>query len=123
MRQGRLGWILCALGLGLLVPAPAGAATAAGPGTTPLATWQAQGRVSALVISNGIVYLGGAFTSLMSHGSRSSMTRNHLAAINESTGQPTAWNPDVNGNVQSIKVIGSRVYVGGSFTSIRGTPR
>ena len=57
---------------------------------------------------------------LVSHGTRKTITRNHLAAINERTGAPLAWNPNVNGAVHSIRVIGTRVYVGGSFTSIGG---
>jgi hypothetical protein len=117
-----LRWIMGVFALGLLgLPAPAMAVPAAGPSGTPLVSWQAQGRVSAIAVSGGIVYLGGSFTTLSSHGTRSVVTRNHLAAINESTGKPTAWNPNVNGKVQSIRVIGKRVYVGGRFTSIGGT--
>jgi hypothetical protein len=100
---------------------PALAVPAAGPQNAPLPTWQAHGRVSALAIANGIIYVGGSFTQLESHGTRKTITRMHLAAINEATGAPTAWNPDVNGAVQVIRVIGKRVYVGGSFTSIGGT--
>jgi hypothetical protein len=100
--------------------APALALPTAAPQNAPLHTWQARGRVSALAIANGIVYLGGSFTQLESHGTRRTITRMHLAAINEATGAPTAWNPNVNGPVQVIRVIGKRVYVGGSFTSIGG---
>jgi hypothetical protein len=122
MRRPSVRVMACALGVAALWgPAPALAVPAAGPSSTPLATWQAQGRVSALAISNGVVYLGGSFTSLLSHGTRETITRHHLAAINEATGVPTAWNPNVNGAVGSIRVIGRRVYVGGSFTSIGGT--
>lgn len=111
----------CALaGLMFAQAGPALAVPAAGPASAPLPTWQAHGRVSALAIANGIVYLGGSFTVLESHGTRKTITRNHLAAINEATGAPTAWNPDVNGPVQVIRVIGKRVYVGGSFTSVGG---
>jgi hypothetical protein len=99
---------------------PAVAVPAAAPANAPLPTWQAHGRVSALAIANGIVYLGGSFTVLESHGTRKTITREHLAAIDEATGTPTAWNPDVNGAVQVIRVIGKRVYVGGSFTRIGG---
>jgi hypothetical protein len=112
---------LCALaGVVLGQPGPALAVPAAGPANAPLPTWQAHGRVSALAIANGIVYLGGSFTVLESHGTRKTITRQRLAAIDEATGAPTAWNPDVNGPVQAIRVIGKRVYVGGSFTSIGG---
>jgi hypothetical protein len=121
MRYRPLCWIMCALGLVLVAsPASALAVPASAPSSVPLATWQAQGRVSALAISNGVVYLGGSFTSLFSHGTRKTITRNHLAAINEKTGVPTAWNPNVNGAVHALKVIGKRVYVGGSFTRVGG---
>jgi hypothetical protein len=124
MRRPSVLVIVCAFGVaGLVGPASALAVPVAAPSNTPLGTWQAQDRVSALAISNGVVYLGGSFTSLTSHGSsRRTVTRNHLAAINEATGAPTAWNPNVNGAVHAIKVVGSRVYLGGSFTSIGGTP-
>ncbi len=106
--------------VGAAAPAPASAVPAAGPQSAPLATWQAQGRVRALAIANGVVYLGGSFTTLFSHGTRDTIVRHHLAAMNEATGAPTAWNPNVNGNVQTIRVIGKRVYIGGSFTSVGG---
>jgi hypothetical protein len=122
MRIRSLRCIVGVFGVALaFVPGSAMAVPAAAPSSAPLSTWQAQGRVSALAISNGIVYLGGSFTSLFSHGTRKGITRNHLAAIDEATGIPTAWNPNVNGPVHAIKVIGTRVYVGGSFTRIGGT--
>ncbi len=124
MRRSSVCVFVCALAAAALCgPASALAVPAAAPSSAPLATWQAQGRVSALAIANGVVYLGGSFTSLFSHGSpRKTVTRNHLAAVNEATGAPLAWNPNVNGAVHSIRVVGTRVYVGGSFTSIGGRP-
>jgi hypothetical protein len=92
----------------------------AAPSSAPLSTWQANGRVRAIAISNGIVYIGGSFTALMSHGTRRTVVRHHLAAIDQATGRPTAWNPDVNGPVEVLRVIGKRVYVGGKFTSVGG---
>jgi hypothetical protein len=92
----------------------------AGPQSVPVATWQAGGRVRTLAVANGVAYLGGSFTTLFSHGTRHTVIRNHLAAIDVSTGAPTSWNPDVNGPVRTIRVIGSRVYIGGSFTSVGG---
>jgi hypothetical protein len=121
MRRPSVLVVVCALGVAALGAVPASAVPVSAPSNAPLSTWEAQGRVSALAISNGVVYLGGSFTSLSSKGSgRKTVTRNHLAAIDEATGVPTAWNPNVNGPVRSIKVIGKRVYVGGSFTSIGG---
>jgi hypothetical protein len=105
---------------GAVTPTPASAAPMAGPQSAPMATWQAGGRVRTLAVANGIAYLGGSFTTLFSHGTRRTVVRNHLAAINVSTGAPTSWNPNVNGSVRIIRVIGNRVYIGGSFTSVGG---
>ena len=116
-------WAIGVCGLALVgAPATAAAATTAQPSNAPLATWQAQGRVSAIAISHGVVYIGGSFTSLSSHGTRRTITRNHLAAINEATGTPTAWNPNVDGPVRAIRVIGKRVYIGGAFARVGGRP-
>jgi outer membrane protein assembly factor BamB len=114
--------VIALAAVGAAAPAPASAAPAPVPSNAPLATWQAQGRVRTLAIANGVVYLGGSFTTLFSHGTRDTVVRHHLAAINEATGAPTSWNPNVNGNVQTIRVIGTRVYIGGSFTSVGGRP-
>lgn len=104
----------------LVGPASSQAAPLAGPANAPLTTWQAEGRVSTLAIANGVVYLGGSFSTLSSHGTRQTVTRQHLAAIDESTGKPTGWNPDVNGSVHALRVIGNRVYIGGNFSSVGG---
>ena len=47
-------------------------------------------------------------------------TRNHIAAINTTTGLATAWNPNANDRVSAIAVSGSDVYAGGNFTDIGG---
>jgi hypothetical protein len=121
MRKASACVFLCACSAAMLAgPPPLQAALSAGPANAPLPTWQAEGRVSVLAISNGVVYLGGSFTTLTSHGTRRTVTRHRLAAIDESTGKPTAWNPSVNGPVHALRVIGNRVYVGGRFTSIGG---
>jgi hypothetical protein len=117
----RLGCGVAVVFATVLVAGWADAAGSAGPSSAPLSTWQANGRVRAIAISNGTVYIGGSFTALMSHGARRSVVRHHLAAIDEATGRPTSWNPNVNGRVDVLRVIGKRVYLGGSFTSIGGT--
>jgi hypothetical protein len=111
--------IACAAAM-LVGPASASAVPTAGPANAPMPTWQAQGRVSALAIANGTIYLGGSFTSLFSHGTRKTVTREHLAAINQATGKPTSWSPSVNGTVHVMRAIGNRLYIGGSFTTVDG---
>lgn len=78
------------------------------------------GRVETLTASGGTVYVGGQFTEV------GGQPRKNLAAINGSTGAITSWNPTVDGvnsSVQTIKVSGGLVYVGGFFTSAGGQSR
>ena len=49
------------------------------------------GLVSALALSGNTVYVGGTFTSI------GGQSRNNIAALDASTGNATAWNPDATG--------------------------
>ena len=51
------------------------------------------------------------------------MTRHNAAAINATTGKLTAWNPNVTGRVDSIRIANHRAYLAGLFTAVRGQPR
>jgi Domain of unknown function (DUF5122) beta-propeller len=87
--------------------------------TSPIPTYQANGRVQVIAVANGTVYIGGTFTSVRPAGSGgSSTTRNHVAAFNEATGALLPWNPNVSGNVRAIEIVGSTAYLGGSFTRV-----
>jgi hypothetical protein len=100
------------------------AAEAAVVRATPVPTYQTNGRVNAIVIQNGVIYLGGRFTAVTPAGSTSgSVTRNHAAALSLATGQVLPWDPNVNGTVQSLAVGNGRVYLGGSFSNVGGTAR
>lgn len=70
------------------------------------------------------VLAGGSFTSV------GGVARKDLAAIDTTTGEATAWNPDVEPAfplmtlpVDALSVAGGAVYVGGSFSSVGGQPR
>ena len=45
------------------------------------------------------------------------------AAAVGTDGVLTSWNPQVGGNVNTLAVSGSTVYLGGGFISVGGTPR
>jgi hypothetical protein len=75
------------------------------------------GVVETLAIADGVVYVGGAFTSV------AGQPRNCLAAVRAVEGTATAWNPAPNSVVQVVRVDGDLVYAGGYFTTIAGQTR
>ncbi|MEI6842882.1 MAG: hypothetical protein WCK48_00005, partial [bacterium] len=72
--------------------------------------------VSALAISTSTntIFVGGTFTSI------GGQTRNNLAEISLSTGLATSWNPGSNGQVTTLALSTSTIYVGSLFGSIIG---
>lgn len=73
--------------------------------------------ISTLVISGSVVYVGGDFSYI------GGQPRNNIAALDASTGNATAWNPNANWWVYTIAVSGSVIYVGGDFDIIGGQVR
>jgi len=101
-------------------------------GTVPAnaaSSWQTNGAVSAIIAANGVVYLGGDFTSVRPPGAAAGsgeVARNHLAAFDASTGALiTSFNHNVNGAVKvlSMSADGQTLYAGGDFTTINGLTR
>jgi hypothetical protein len=74
------------------------------------------GEVHALAVNSGIVYLGGAFTSV------GGQPRTRLAAV-DSNGAVTGWAPTANDTVLALDAVNGTVYVGGRFTTINGSTR
>jgi hypothetical protein len=69
-------------------------------------------------VSDSIVYAGGDFTAV------GGQLRNRLAALDASSSNATAWDPNANGSVLSLLVSGTTLYVGGAFTTFaNGDPR
>ena len=69
-------------------------------------------NVRALAVAGSGVLVGGDQTAI------DLVTRNHVAALDEATGSPIAWNPNVNGPVNAIALRGGSVYLGGVFDSV-----
>ncbi len=90
--------------------------------------WQTNGNVSVMAYANGVIYIGGDFTSVRPPGAAAGtgeVARGHLAAFNASTG---ALITSFNHSISSVKALAaspdqSTLYVGGDFTNIDGTAR
>ena len=126
------GAAVAVLAVGAAGMAPAVAAT--GPvsatpaaGTPQLVTTTATEQVRQLVDCGGTMYAVGAFTSISGFNGTSTQTftRNNIFSFSDAAPfTVTAWNPDVNGTVDTIAFSGgncANAYIGGKFTSVGGT--
>ena len=123
--------VLSATGLVVLPVLPTLSASAL-QGTVPAnaaPTWQTNGTVRAIAAANGVVYIGGDFTSVRPPGAAAGtgeVARNHLAAFDSSTGALiTSFNHSVNANVYALALSpdSSVLYMGGDFSSVDSSTR
>jgi hypothetical protein len=90
----------------------------------PLATWRLDGVGWATEIVGDVLYVGGSFTTVTSPDGSSSLARRNLAAFSLTTGELLpAFRADTNGIVRALATDGTRLFVGGSFTTVNGTSR
>jgi hypothetical protein len=102
-----------------------GQALAANP-FPPTAFWQTNGTVRAIAFRGNVVYVGGQFTSVRPPGAAAgtkAFTRHNVAAFNTKTGAVLKWSPGTNGTVRTIVVTSTRIYLGGSFTTVGARAR
>ncbi len=91
-----------------------------------LPTAQIDGVVWSQAIVGGTVYVGGSFANGrpagVALGGTGSVARPNLMSYTLSTGVMTSWAPSVNAAVKAVVASpdGSRVYIGGSFTTADG---
>jgi hypothetical protein len=91
-------------------------------------TYQANGRVAAILPVGNTLYLAGSFTSLRPYGAAAGIgevARSYLAAIDRDTGQLLPWNPGANKEAYALAASpdGSVIYVGGLFSAVAGQSR
>src|SRR5206468_3007591 len=89
------------------------------PGSGAATAWNPTGNnfVSALAVSGGTVYAGGAFTSI------GGQARSRIAAMDARTAAAPAWNPNASHCVNAPAVGGGAVYAGGAFSNLGNLPQ
>ncbi|MFJ6076886.1 PKD domain-containing protein [Pseudarthrobacter sp. NPDC092419] len=93
-----------------------------------LPTAQHDGVAWQAAIIGNTVYVAGKFSTARPYGSApgsNTVSRANLLAFNLATGQLLPWAPSLNAQALSIAASpdGSRIYVGGDFTSVNGVQR
>ena len=78
--------------------------------------------MTSIVMDGGIAYLGGNFAKVRNPNG-TWVNRTRLAAVNTSTCAVLPWAPSANAEVSALHVVGSTVYIGGTFTSVNSTAR
>ncbi len=81
------------------------------------------GRVNALLVMGGRVFVGGSFTTVRNAGSSANITRNYLFSFNAASGTvDTGFTPNLNKAVETLAPgpDGNSIYVGGKFTTTNG---
>ena len=122
-RRVRRGLILAAAAVLVGATTLAGAAPVR-VSRVPASGWSTNGTVYATAIIGDTVYAGGTFTQVRSPNGTQTVARTNLAAFDRATGAVrTAFVANTNDRVRALAVDGSRLYVGGSFTTIGGVAR
>lgn len=88
---------------------------------TPQSTATFNDVVRTVVYAGDTIYVGGLFTTATD--ATGTHARNHVAAIDASTGRLRPWSPDADGAVWSLAVAGDDVYLGGNFSRVDNRPR
>ena len=74
-------------------------------------------RVNSIYLTDNYIYFGGTFTSVQN----GSVTRNRIARISKSNligSVDSSWNPNSGGEINSIEIDSSNIYLGGGFLTI-----
>jgi hypothetical protein len=77
------------------------------------------GDVTALALAGDTLYLGGPFDRINTTGGGA--VRNHLGAVDSTSGDVLPFDPNVNGPVRALQVDGGTLFAGGAFTTVNGT--
>jgi len=118
-----------ALIAGSLVFAPSAQSIEASLSAIDSPVWQTNGSVQGLAVAGGKAYAGGRFTSVRPPGAAagtSEVAQAYLAAFDQGTGElATSFAPVLDDQVYAVAASadGSRIFVGGDFTTVNGVTR
>jgi trimeric autotransporter adhesin len=117
-----------ALALATLVLGSTASTALAALAATPDSTYQTNGRVHTILRVDGVVYVGGAFSSVRPAGDplgTGEVPRSNVFAVNAHTGALLSWNPSPNGIVRTLAAgpSGATIFMGGDFTAVGGAAR
>ncbi len=74
-------------------------------------------EIYSLAIIDSDLYVGGLFTTVASSGTTTAITHNKLAKMNFAGIVDHAFNPSFGGNILTLSVASSTLYIGGTITS------
>ncbi|MEU4396662.1 LamG-like jellyroll fold domain-containing protein [Kribbella sp. NPDC023855] len=126
-RLGMAGALVAAAGVMVLAPPAQSIQASLSAQDSPV--WQTNASVQGLAVAAGKAYAGGRFTSVRPPGSAlgtNEVGQAYLAAFDATTGELVAsFNPVLDGQVYAVAASpdGSRIFVGGDFTTVNGVTR
>jgi trimeric autotransporter adhesin len=94
--------------------------------STAATNWRvyASGRIYALALSGGTLFVGGTFNVLATTADLTNgIARGNLASLDAATGAISSWNPAPLYAVYDLAASGGTLYVGGRFPTIAGAAR
>lgn len=117
--DGGGGWFVGGFFMHTDMPAVGNLMHVAGDGSvTPLPA--PDGRVNALLLHGGTLYVGGYFTQV---GGALRSGAAALAVADPGSATVLPWHPDVAGGVDALEPAGQSILLGGSFQAVGGEPR
>ena len=88
------------------------------------ADWRPNKLVRAIAVSKTRIFIAGDFTRLVNSRTHKKVKRFRVAAFNRNTGALiSGFTPRPNRSVQALTLYGSRLVLGGDFTTINGKNR